>query len=354
MRFIRLILFPVAIIYWIFILIRNKCYDWGVCKSVAASVPTISVGNLSVGGAGKSPTVEYLIRLLQGEFKIATLSRGYGRKTKGYIEANSLSSPEEIGDEPTQFKQKFNDVTVTVCEDRAIALSMLEKKQDVILMDDAYQHRKVKPGISILLFDYNKVFQSDWILPFGNLREPMRGMNRADVILITKTPKIFSPMERRRVEGKLTVLPHQKIFYSYLRYGNLVPLQKHYPIKSFNDLDKKTQVVLLTGIADPTLLINYLNLKLRNVTHLKYPDHHRFDQKDIKKLHNVYNSIESPNKIIITTEKDAMRLKHPKLESLLHEFPVYYLPIEAEIHEKDKEQFDKLIIDYVRSGTKHY
>ncbi len=314
----------------------------------------IGVGNINVGGTGKSPTVEYLIRLLKDEFKIATLSRGYGRKTKGYIEASALSSPEEIGDEPTQFKQKFNEIKVVVDEDRSRALEKLEHEVDAVLLDDAFQHRKIQLGINIVLFDYNKVFDKDWMLPLGNRREPVSGLNRADIILITKTPKIFSPMERRRVESHLPNRRNIPVVYSYLKYAELKPLHSSYPPRVFSDLDKKTQIILLTGIADAMLLINHLEFhKLKILKHFNYPDHYNFVQKDLDKLEKEYQSIEGDNKIIITTEKDAMRLLHPKFENKLDGIPIYYLPIESELHEKDKEWFDNKILEYVRSNKKH-
>ncbi len=354
MKFLRNISFPIAIIYWIVISLRNLLFDWGILKSKTYSIPTIGVGNLMVGGTGKSPTIEYLIRLLKDEFKIATLSRGYGRKSKGFIEASALSSSEEIGDEPTQFKQKFNEVTVAVSENRGKGLLKLQDNYDAVLLDDAFQHRSVNLGLSILLFDYNKVFEKDWMLPFGNLREPISGMDRAQIILITKTPKIFSPMERRRVESKLNIKSNQHIFYSYLKYVELKPLHESHPIKTFNDLDKRTQVLVLTGIADPTLFLNYIDtMKVKNIVHVKYADHYMYKKADIEKLKKSFGAIDADKKIIITTEKDAMRLLHPKFENLIIDLPIYYVPIESEIQEKDKEEFDNLILNYVRTSKKH-
>lgn len=354
MNFLRKISLPFALLYWLIIVLRNKLYDWQLFHSRSFKVPTISVGNINVGGTGKSPTVEYLIRLLKNDFKISTLSRGYGRKTSGFIEASALSSPEEIGDEPTQFKQKFNEVNVVVDENRSRALEILEHDYDAVILDDAFQHRKVKVGLQILLFDYNKVFNSDWMLPFGNLREPISGLNRADVILITKTPKIFSPMERRRVESHLPN-PHNKpIVYSYLKYAELKPLHEKFPVKVLSDFDKKTQVVLITGIADATLLINYLEShKLKIAKHFNYADHYNYTINDIEKWKQEYASIAGENKVVITTEKDAMRLLHPKFENNINEVPIYYLPIESDIHEKDKEWFDNKVKDYVRTSKKH-
>lgn len=354
MKLLRNLTAPFTLIYWLVVLFRNKMYDMQLFHARAFKIPTIGVGNINVGGTGKSPTVEYLVSLLMKEFNIATLSRGYGRKTSGYIEASALSSPEEIGDEPTQFKQKFNDIKVVVDENRIRALEKLEHEVDAVILDDAFQHRKVKLGLSIVLFDYNKVFDNDWLLPLGNRREPLSELNRADIILITKTPKIFSPMERRRVEAHLPNHKNIPVVYSYLQYGELKPLHKTYPSKSFSELDKKTNLILLTGIADAQLLINYLEFnKLKIATHFNYPDHYNFNTKDLEKLSKAYQEIESENKIIITTEKDAMRLLHPKFENKLDELPIYYIPIEAQIQEKDKEWFDNKILNYVRSNKKH-
>ncbi len=355
MNFLRKISLPFALLYWLIIVLRNKLYDWQLFHSRSFNIPTISVGNINVGGTGKSPTVEYLIRLLKNDFKISTLSRGYGRKTSGFIEASALSSPEEIGDEPTQFKQKFNEVNVVVDENRSRALEILEHDYDAVILDDAFQHRKVKVGLQILLFDYNKVFNKDWMLPFGNLREPISGLNRADIILITKTPKIFSPMERRRVESHLPNPYNKPIVYSYLKYAELKPLQEKFPIKLLGDFDKKTQVLLITGIADATLLINYLEShKLKISKHFNYADHYNYTVNDIEKWKHDYTSLIGENKIIITTEKDAMRLLHPKFENSISEIPIYYLPIESDIHDKDKEWFDNKVKDYVRASKKHY
>lgn len=355
MKFLRTLSFPFAFIYWLLILLRNKLYDWQLFHVRSFKVPTISVGNITVGGSGKSPIAEYLIRLLKDDYKIATLSRGYGRKTTGYIEASALSSTEEIGDEPTQFKQKFNEIKVTVCEERVKGLEKLENEVDAVIMDDAFQHRQVKAGLNILLFDYNKVFNAEWMLPFGNLREPMSGINRADIIMITKTPKIFSPMERRRVESHLNANAGIPYVYSYLKYSELKALQSKQVVRKFEELDKKTQIILLTGIADPTLIVNYLEFnKLKIAKHLNYPDHYNFTLNDVAKLEKLYNEISTENKIIICTEKDAMRLLHPKFENKLTDLPIYYLPIEAELHEKDKEWFDQKVKSYVGSSKKHY
>ncbi len=354
MNFLRKLSLPFALIYWLVVVLRNKLYDWQLFHARSFKIPTISVGNINVGGTGKSPMVEYLVRLLINDYKLSTLSRGYGRKTSGYIEASTHSSPEDIGDEPTQFKQKFNDILVVVDEDRTHALEKLEHQTDVVILDDAFQHRKVKAGLQILLFDYNKLFNKDWLLPFGNLREPMSGLCRADIIVITKTPKIFSPMERRRVEAHLYNPTNLPIVYSYLQYSEWQALHSNFQPKKLNECDKKTQLILVTGIADPKLLINYLESnKLKIVKHFNYADHYNYTVNDIVKWHEEYNHLPTENKIILTTEKDAMRLMHPKFENKLKELPMYYLPITSEMHEKDKEWFDNKVIEYVRTSKKH-
>ena len=215
MNFLRYSTFPFTLLYYLVVWCRNKLYDLDFLSSKKYEIPTIGVGNLVVGGAGKSPTIEYLIRLLSPSFKVSTLSRGYGRKTKGFIQATEFSSPIEIGDEPTQFKQKFPLVNVVVSENRQLGMEHLVNDAQVVLLDDAFQHRKVKLGLSILLFDYNTLFQKEWLLPMGNMREPISAKDRADIILITKTPKLFSPMERRRLQSTFKINPKQHLFFSY-------------------------------------------------------------------------------------------------------------------------------------------
>lgn len=354
MPVLKILLLPFAFFYATVIFFRNLFFDIGLLKSKEFNLPVISVGNLVAGGTGKSPLIEYLILLLKDQYKIATLSRGYGRKTKGFLEANSLSTIDEVGDEPLQFKKKFNEITVAVCERRRYGIEHLQNTQDVILLDDAYQHRAVKPGLSILLYDYNSLFNQDFILPLGKLREPGSEMSRADVLLITKTPKIFSPMERRRVEARLKPKENQQIFYSYIKYKNLIPLNPEHPVKTIEELDKRTGVILFTGIANPLSLVNYIeDLIKRKPVHLAYPDHHKFNHRDISRLRQTFENHPAKDKIIITTEKDSTRLLISKLKTEVEQLPVYYLPIQAEIHKEDKEHFDKLILDYVRSNKKH-
>ncbi|MND41227.1 Tetraacyldisaccharide 4'-kinase [compost metagenome] len=348
----RLLLLPFSLIYGLVVKLRNNFYDKGIFHSHEFDIPVIAVGNLEVGGAGKTPMIEYLVRLLSPEKKIATISRGYGRKTKGMIIADENSSAQEIGDEPMQFNTKFPEVTVVASENRVKAINTVKDDQQVILLDDAFQHRKVKAGFTILLLDYNRVGERSFLLPAGNMRESKAGMKRADVIVVTKAPKIFSPLDQRVVEAKIRPYFDKEIFYSYIHYGELQLLNKNSDVQQFtlSDITRKTEIILLTGIAKTKPLTDFLEVKTKNITHLKYLDHHKFTAKDVQKLADVYNSVSAAHggqKVIITTEKDAMRLMAPELETEVLQLPIHYIPIKAEICDRFKEDFDNKILNYV-------
>ncbi len=353
MAAIRFFLFPFALLYGAIIIARNKCYDWGLLKSNSFNKPIIAVGNIHVGGTGKSPVIEYLVRLLKEEKKVAVLSRGYGRKSKGFLLATAESKSEDIGDEPLQYFTKFKNITVAVCESRVKGINEIVDTNDLVLLDDAYQHRSVYPGINILLIDYQSVYKSDFMLPTGNLREPMWGKERANLVVVTKTPKIFSPMERRRIEAYLQLSEDQQLFCSYIKYEELVPITPNFEVKSLSVITKKTEVVLLTGIANPLPLIDFLEPQSKRVSLIRYSDHYNYTVSDIERVQKIYNSIASENKILITTEKDVMRLRTPKLQEALALLPIYYLPIETVFHEKDKNIFDNIILNYVRTNKTH-
>ncbi|MCF8296297.1 MAG: tetraacyldisaccharide 4'-kinase [Saprospiraceae bacterium] len=344
----RFLLFPIAVLYGIIVLIRNKLFDWKIFPSTSFNIPIISIGNISVGGTGKTPHTEYLIRLLKETFQLAILSRGYGRKTKGFYVANSFSLAEEVGDEPRQYKQKFEDVEVIVCENRKKGIkNILSKFLDikVIIMDDGFQHRWVKPGLSILLTDYFHLFTNDYLMPVGRLREFRSASKRADIIVVSKTPKVFSPILKRSLLDNLKLLPQQKIYFSYIEYGDFVLL----PGLICNQIPEKHNCILLfTGIANPGPLEEHLERMCIEIEKLKYPDHHKYSTKDMEKIREIFHNIASPNKIIVTTEKDAMRLDNPDLIKILQGLPVYYVPIQTEFHEEDKENFNNQILEYVR------
>lgn len=358
MKFLRIIAFPFSLLYGLVLSLRNKLYDWGLFASQEFDIPVISIGNLCVGGTGKTPHIEYLIRLLKPEFYIATLSRGYGRKTKGFLLADKQSTANEIGDEPMQFKRKYSSIRVAVDAKRVNGIVRLQKDYpslQAVLLDDAFQHRAVNPGLSILLTDYSKLYKHDFVVPTGSLREFRSGAIRADIIIVTKCPKILLPIERKRLISELKPMPHQRIYFSYIRYGDFLPLngeQKNPFSKEFY-FERNYSIVLLTGIANTSALEYYLKDKVKNLERLKFPDHHHFTDADMENLKKIFNNIAAANKIILTTEKDAMRLKSPEYAEALKDLPVFYLPIEIEFHDKDKEQFNEQIIHYVRANQKY-
>lgn len=346
MKSLRLLLFPFSLLYGLGVMLRNLAYDSGILKSRKFDLPVISVGNLSAGGSGKSPMAEYLIRMLKGKYKIATLSRGYGRKTSGFLLVNAAGSSSESGDEPLQFKRKFNDITVAVCEDRVEGISRLEKGHDLIILDDAFQHRAVQPGLSILLFEYNSFKEFQWLLPAGNLREPMSGIKRANTIVISKCPKDLEKADQLTIIEKLDLSDQQSVFFSFLKYGDLQALNENSPIRPLHSLNKNSRIILLTGIANASPLLDELRGHGALLIHHKYPDHHDFSGKNITKLVRSFNELAKGDNLIITTEKDAQRLSLKSIKEQLSGLPVYYLPVEAEFHEPEKSRFNNLIEEY--------
>jgi tetraacyldisaccharide 4'-kinase len=337
MRFLRILLFPVSIIYSIVTSVRNYLFDIGVLKSYSFNIPIIAVGNLSVGGTGKTPQIEYLIRLLTPNYKIATLSRGYKRKSEGFVLADSSSNAEILGDEPFQIHQKFPNIHVAVDANRKNGIEQLLKlddKPEVILLDDAFQHRKVKAGFYILLSSYDDLYYNDFILPTGNLRESRSGAKRAHVIIVTKCPKDISELAQEKIKQKINL--NIPIFFSYIDYDDKVYSQNDFINVSEIKLKDK---LLIAGIAKPEPFFAYLQVE-KNVK-LVYPDHHHFSEKDIEEIKNKAN-----NKLIITTEKDYVRLKSWNLKSL------YYLPIKSSFISKS-DDFIQTILNYVGTSTRN-
>jgi tetraacyldisaccharide 4'-kinase len=313
---------------------------------------------LCVGGTGKTPHIEYLIRLLKPEFYLATLSRGYGRKTKGFLLADTRSTSSEVGDEPLQFKRKFPSVRVSVDPKRVNGINQLLKNYpslQVVLLDDAFQHRSVQPGLSIMLTDYSKLYSKDFIVPTGSLREFKGGVKRADIIIVTKCPPILLSIEKKRVLSEIKPKEHQTVYFSFIKYGDFMPLhsESKNPFSKEFYFERNYSVILLTGIANTSPLEYYLKDKIKNITRAKYPDHHHYTKGDLENVRKIFNNIAASNKIILTTEKDAMRLKDPEYAEVIKGLPIFYIPIEIDFHDKDKEQFNEQILNYVRSNQKH-
>jgi tetraacyldisaccharide 4'-kinase len=348
MKSLRWLLFPFSLLYGLVVIIRNWCFDAGILKSQEFDLPVISVGNLEVGGAGKSPMTEYLVRLFKDNYKLATLSRGYGRETKGYLVANTTSTAAEIGDEPSQFKHKFPGITVAVCEKRVDGIMNLQKEHSLILLDDAFQHRAVKPGLSILLFDHSKINEPHLLLPAGELREPFSGRWRADILVISKCPDQLTVTEQAQIAEKVDMLPYQSLFFTSIAYQ---PLQDLRGNKSGVGLDADTTVFLLTGIANPKPLVQYIKSYTQELNHHNYPDHHRFSLKNISKLAEEFSACTAQKKVIITTEKDAQRLVEHELLPLVNTMPFSVIPIGVQFLNDDQAQFDQLVKKHVREHT---
>jgi len=349
-KILGIILFPVSILYGLIIFVRNLFFDWGLSDSQKFNIPVISIGNLVAGGTGKTPMTGYLVNLLKNDRKLATLSRGYGRKTKGFIVASSGTKSFLIGDEPKQYKYKFPEIIVSVGENRAKAIDalILNYHADLILLDDAFQHRSVVAGLSILLFDYKDIYKMDFMLPTGNLREWKSGKKRADVFVVTKCPPDLSENEREKIKGILHPKSNQTVYFSYIQYEDL-RLYDDIKKNSADDL-KRYSVLLVSGIANPKPLIEYLKPLSKEVVTLTFKDHHAFDEDDVRNIKGKFDLISNPNKIIITTEKDLMRLTDLSAETLGLLNPLYYIPISTDFFEEDKNKFDEQILNYVRKN----
>jgi len=350
---IRMLLFPISLVYALVVRIRNWCYDKRILASVSFNLPIICVGNLAVGGTGKSPMVEFLIKSLKDHFKIAVLSRGYKRKTRGYALAGPNTTALDIGDEPMQFHRKFPDVTVAVGEERIVAIPQLlhdRPRTQAIILDDAFQHRAVKAGLNILLTDYSNLFTRDWWLPSGDLRDAPGSCKRADLILVTKCPDALSEDERKELIIEIAPLPHQQVFFSSIQYG--VPyhishgelLTRIVPA----GIDEEMEVLLVTGIANPAPLKRWLGDLVGSYLELSYSDHHIFSIDDWNTIIRRFNSMTAAKKMILTTEKDAVRLI--KFRQELERWPFYVLPIEPMFLFDQQAGFMDIIIKFMVKG----
>ena len=346
-QLVQILLAPFSFLYGIGVSIRNFLYKHGVLKGVEFNLPVISVGNLSVGGAGKSPHIEYLIRLLKEYIDIATLSRGYGRKTKGYLEVHGNMTAEQAGDEPLQFKRKFPEIMVTVCESRTFAIPkimMARPETTAILLDDAFQHRSVKPGMNILLTEYSHPFTRDFLLPAGRLREWRSAYERADIIIVSKCPPQLSEEDRKAFTEEISPLPHQKLYFSYYDYGQpYFILNPKYRLEFTPELE----VLLISAIARTDYLQSYLEQKVDRIKSMEYEDHHYFTKYDVGQLKANFDRIETNRKVILTTEKDAMRLQLPHQYIREHQLPVFALPVQVRFHFDQGQDFDDTIQQYL-------
>ncbi len=345
-KLIFILLLPFSFLYGIVIVIRNFLFDIGLIPVYKPKTTTISIGNLKVGGTGKTPHVEFFINLLNGSYKIAVLSLGYGRKTKGYIQAGEKDTSLTIGDEPLQYFKKYrNSVTVAVAESRKKGIKKLQgiiPPPDIIILDDAYQHRYVKPSLSILLTEYDYPFYNDTLLPSGRLREPKYGYKRADIIIVTKCPKNLNPIEKKDIIIRMAPKPYQQVFFSFIDYGKPIPLTE--AAQAMESTEELESVVLFTGIADPKPLYEYLS-ESKHVVSMKFPDHHEFTNNDFEHLKVTFHANQFEKKAIFTTEKDSMRLT--KHESKISSLPIFYIPIKVNFGEQDKVDLEKQILDFI-------
>ncbi len=350
-------LLPLSWIYGLGVRFRNQLFELGILKSRSFDVPVISVGNITVGGSGKTPHVEFLIETLRDKMKVAVLSRGYKRKSRGFVLSDKDTAMSEIGDEPYQMKKKYPDIYVAVDKDRCHGIEQITGGKetgdtDVVLLDDAFQHRYVKPGINILLVDYHRLIMYDKLLPAGRLREPRSGKSRADIVIVTKCPRDLKPMEFRVITKTMNLFPYQKLYFTTLKYGSLKPVYCGEDRK-LSSLKPDTRVLLLTGIASPKQMIVDLKPYTENITPLTFADHHQYKPSDIDRINRAFADMEGSDKIVVTTEKDNARLFG--MEGLSDEVRrnLYVLPVAVEFMLGQEEEFKDNIIDYVRKNSRN-
>ena len=335
MKHLRKLLFPFAAIYYVVVWIRNYLFDSGIWKSIEYGFPVICVGNLSVGGTGKTPMTEFLIRLLKEKYSVGVLSRGYGRSTSGYKLVDSAHKVKDVGDEPLQYRSKFDNITVAVCEDRREGIQQLRSEMsmpEIIVLDDAFQHRKVRAGFSILLTPYNELFYNDYVLPAGNLRESRRGAKRAQVVIVSKCPDSLSVKEQSIVRKQINKYSHSPVYFTTIDYSTTIYGEQG--TMALKDIPK-TGVTLVTGIAKPGPLLKFLESQNVTFSHKQYRDHHNFTSSELADLEKF--------SFILTTEKDYMRLN-----SNLKNTNLYYLPIEVRFLNGEHNLFAKGILDFAR------
>jgi len=343
---------PLSWVYGRCVQIRNLFFDWGILKQTTFDVPVICVGNITVGGTGKTPHTEFLLRLLMPNHHVAVLSRGYKRKSRGFRLAESKTPMREIGDEPWQMKQKFPEAIVAVDGNRRRGIRMLtstegDNNADVVLLDDAYQHRYVRAGLNILLTDYHRLITDDALLPAGRLREPVSAKERAHVVIVTKCPRDMKPMDYRVIREALNLKPFQSLFFSTFRYGNLRRLFGDSSGQT-EELTPDTHVLLLTGIASPQQMLLDLHRKTRHITPISFADHHEFTAHDIERIEEAFTALQGSKRLIITTEKDASRLLLVDDLSPIVRRHIYVLPVEVEFLLDEEKEFQQLVNDFLK------
>jgi tetraacyldisaccharide 4'-kinase len=349
------LLLPFSLLYGFAVSVRNKLFDLNILKSTKFDFPVISVGNITVGGTGKTPHVEYLVVLLSKKFEVCVLSRGFKRKTKGFLLADKNSTAKKIGDEPYQMYSKFKKINIAVDEDRVHGIHELKKQfpnLQAVILDDAFQHRHVKPGVSILLIDFYRPTYKDCLLPAGDLRESKYSKKRANIVIVTKVPEDIKPIDKRLWIKKLNLYPFQYLYFTSFDYGKLSPV---FPGKkkdlSLSDIKKTgTSVLLLTGIANPAPLLKKIQSETNEIVHIHHADHYEYSEKDLDTIRNKFNNLSGTNKIILTTEKDAIKLQNlVNLDSKIQE-SMYYLPIKVKFLDNKHKEFDAIITNYITTN----
>ena len=345
----KILLLPISLLSHIVLTIRHKLYDWNILKSTRFEKSVICVGNLNLGGTGKTPHTEYLVNLLKDTYRVATLSRGYGRKTKGFKQAESTSSYEDLGDEPLQYFRKFPDIQVAVDEDRVDGVRKLIRSPyypEVVLLDDAFQHRSIKAGLNILLTEYQHPYCDDFLFPVGTLRDVKSSAKRAHVIVVSKSPKTLNEDEKQQMVDKLKPTEKQKVFFSYLEYNDLQPLNEE---AKRGPIENADAVLAFCGIAHPQPFVDELRERYQTVDFLTFADHHPYTENDVTAILKRFENLNVEKKIIVTTEKDAARLTNSPYLCQFERTPLYDLPVTVRFHEEEK--FNEEILKYVRENS---
>lgn len=357
-KFFKIVfLFPLTLLYGLVVRVRNKLFDFGILPEKRFNVPIISVGNITVGGTGKTPHTEYLVSLLKDmNFRVGVISRGYKRKSRGFILASNKSTAIEIGDEPFQIKKKFSDISVAVDAKRERAIQNLLAKQNnpqVFVLDDAFQYRYVQAGLSILLIDYNRLIYNDSLLPMGRLREPANERYRADILIVTKCPQNMRPIEMRIIDKNLNFAPTQQLFFSYFEYGtmyNIFDSTKRYSIESLKK--HQAQILIVTGVASPEPLYQYISEKVGHYETIRFLDHHSFTKENWNRIAKKYASIKCKKKLILVTEKDAARIYSDKNVPQILKNDIYTIPLQVKFLCNSEETFKNQIFKYVKTNKR--